>query len=345
MTHPAGPDAPIVISCGEPAGIGPEVAAKAWAALGSTMPLLWIGDPRHLPPDTPYRIVTQVEQAQGPCPDALPVLARDLGGRLRHGTPDPVHAQGVIAAISDGVALVQAGEARAICTAPISKAALIDGADFAYPGHTEYLAALAGDVPVVMMLACAALRVVPATIHIPLQDVPQALTAQVLRDTLRITHAALMQEFGIIAPRIAVAGLNPHAGENGKMGREEIETIAPLLDAMRGEGLTLIGPLPADTMFHAAARAGYDAAVCMFHDQALIPIKTIDFAGGVNVTLGLPFVRTSPDHGTAFGIAGLGVADATSMIAALGMARDMADARLRGGAVASGGSFSGQMKS
>ena len=340
----ASQDAPIVISCGEPAGIGPEVAAKAWAGLGATLPLLWIGDPRHLPAGTPTRIVGGASEAHGACPDALPVLARDFGGPARPGAPDPAHAQGVIDAIAEGVALVRSGAARAICTAPISKAALIDGADFAYPGHTEFLAALAGDVPVVMMLACDALRVVPATIHLPLRDVPQALTEKALRDTLRITHAALRHDFGLTAPRIAVAGLNPHAGEAGKMGTEDRDLIAPLLDALRAEGMNLTGPLPADTMFHAAARAGYDAAVCMYHDQALIPIKTIDFAGGVNVTLGLPFVRTSPDHGTAFGIAGQGVADATSMIAALRMARDMADARLRGSAGASGGSLFGQMK-
>lgn len=343
MTAQAGRQAPIVISCGEPAGIGPEVAAKAWAALGSELPLLWIGDPRHLPSGTPHRIVANAADAHGPCADALPVLARDFGTPVAVGKPDPTHALGVIDAIAEGVRLVQSGAARAICTAPISKAALIDGAAFAYPGHTEFLAALAGDVPVVMMLACAGLRVVPATIHIPLKDVPQALTAQVLRDALRITHAALVRDFGITAPRIAVAGLNPHAGEDGKMGREEQTMITPLLEAMRAEGMDLFGPLPADTMFHAAARAGYDAAVCMYHDQALIPIKTIDFAGGVNVTLGLPFVRTSPDHGTAFGIAGQGIADATSMIAALAMARDMADARSGATVGVSGESIFGKM--
>lgn len=344
MTQIAPAGAPIVISCGEPAGIGPEVAVGAWQALGAGMALVWIGDPSHLPPGTPHRIITDLSQAHGPCPDALPVLARDFGAPRLPGHPNPAHAQGVIDAIADGVALVTAGQARAICTAPIHKAALIDGAGFAYPGHTEFLAALAGDVPVVMMLACAALRVVPTTIHIPLSQVPTALTADLLRTTLRITAAALTRDFGIAAPRIAVAGLNPHAGENGKMGREEIEMIAPLIATLRAEGLNVFGPLSADTMFHAAARAGYDAAVCMYHDQALIPIKTIDFAGGVNVTLGLPFIRTSPDHGTAFDIAGKGVADATSMIAALKMARDMANARMGGNAGASGGSLAGQMK-
>ena len=179
----------------------------------------------------------------------------------------------------------------------------------------------------VMMLACDALRVVPATIHIPLSEVPGALNAELLRDTLRITHAALIRDFGITAPRLAVAGLNPHAGEGGTMGGEEIALIIPVLDNLRAEGMAISGPLSADTMFHPAARAGYDAAVCMYHDQALIPIKTLDFAGGVNVTLGLPFVRTSPDHGTAYDIAGRGVADASSLIAALKMAEAMAQAR------------------
>lgn len=303
---------PIVLSCGEPAGIGPEIAVAAWAALKSELPLLWIGDPRHLPAGTPAD---------------FPVLARDFGAPRVPGQPDPTHAQGVIDAITEGVDLIGQGRARAICTAPIHKAALKDGAVFPYPGHTEYLAALAGDVPVVMMLACDALRVVPATIHIPLVEVPTQLTARLLTDTALITARALQRDFGIAAPRIAVAGLNPHAGEDGKMGLEEIEMITPVITALRAQGLNIFGPLSADTMFHAGARAGYDAALCMYHDQALIPIKTIDFSGGVNVTLGLPFIRTSPDHGTAFDIAGTGRADATSMIAAIRLAAKMADAR------------------
>jgi 4-hydroxythreonine-4-phosphate dehydrogenase len=213
-------------------------------------------------------------------------------------------------------------------TLPIQKKALIDGAGFAFPGHTEYLAALAGVPRVAMMLACDALRVVPATIHIPLREVAAALTPDLLEATLRLTRAGLIRDFGIAAPRIAVAGLNPHAGEGGTMGDEEARLIAPVLDRLGAEGFDLRGPLPADTLFHPAARAGYDAAVCMYHDQALIPIKTVDFAGGVNVTLGLPFVRTSPDHGTALDIAGQGRADATSTLAALRMAVRMARARL-----------------
>ncbi len=304
--------APIVISCGEPAGIGPEIAVAAWAALRDEIPLQWIGDPRHLPADTP---------------SDFPVCASDFGAPRTPGIPNPLHAQGVIDAIAGGVDMVMTGQARAICTAPIHKAALKDGADFPYPGHTEYLAALADDVPVVMMLACDALRVVPATIHIPLAEVPVQLTARLLTDTALITARALKRDFGIAAPRIAVAGLNPHAGEDGKMGLEEIEMITPVITALRAQGLDIFGPLSADTMFHPAARSRYDAALCMYHDQALIPIKTLDFSGGVNVTLGLPFIRTSPDHGTAFDIAGTGAADATSMIAALRMAAKMADAR------------------
>jgi len=313
---------PIAISCGEPAGIGPEIAVAAWQAVKADFPVVWIGDPTHLPSGTPWGLFGEADPAQ-----ALPVLAQDFGTPRVPGQPNPAHAQGVIDAIAQGVSLAMDGTCSAICTAPIHKAALIDGADFAYPGHTEYLSALGGDVPVVMMLACDALRVVPATIHIPVAEVPRQLTAAVLTDTILVTHAALRRDFGIAAPRIAVAGLNPHAGEDGKMGREEIEMITPVLDALRSEGLDITGPLSADTMFHAGARQAYDVAVCMYHDQALIPIKTLDFSGGVNVTLGLPFVRTSPDHGTAFDIAGQGIADATSMIAALRMAHQMAEAR------------------
>ena len=316
---------PIVISCGEPAGIGPEIAYQAWEALGRDIPLLWIGDPRHLPKGADYQVVTDPSEAADAT--AMPVLAHDFGSENIAGKPNPAHAKGVIAAIAEGVKYVQNGAARAICTAPIHKAALIDGANFAYPGHTEYLAALAEVNRVVMMLASDMLRVVPVTIHTALANVPTALTASLLTDTLLITHAAMRRDFGIKAPRIAVAGLNPHAGEDGKMGMEEIEMITPVLDALRAQGMNISGPLSADTMFHPAARARYDVAVCIYHDQALIPIKTLDFSGGVNVTLGLPFVRTSPDHGTAFDIAGQGIADATSMIAAIRMADTMAKAR------------------
>ena len=316
---------PIAISCGEPAGIGPEIAVAAWNAVGRDIPMVWIGDPSHLPEGTDWQAVKSAGDAINA--NGFPVLERDFGAPRIAGQPNPAHAQGVIESIADAVALVQSGEAGAVCTAPIHKQALIDGANFAYPGHTEFLAALADRSSVVMMLACDMLRVVPATIHIPIADVPDRLTAAALTDTILITHAALIRDFGITKPRLAVAGLNPHAGEGGKMGMEEIEMITPTLDALRSEGFNIKGPLSADTMFHAGARASDDAAICMYHDQALIPIKTLDFSGGVNVTLGLPFVRTSPDHGTAIDIAGTGSADATSMISAIRMAADMVAAR------------------
>ncbi len=319
-----GATAPIAVSCGEPAGIGPEIALKAWSALGADCPFFWIGDPRHLPADAPMVEIADPSDAVAACRTAMPVLAHPFAAPARPGQPDPANARGVIGAIERAVALVQSGRASALCTAPINKKALIDGAAFAYPGHTEFLAALAGYTRVVMMLASDQLRVVPATIHIALADVPRALTPDLLRDTITITAEGLRTRFAIPRPRIAIAGLNPHAGEGGAMGREEIDWIGPLIAEMQRPDMELSGPLPADTMFHAAARARYDAAIAMYHDQALIPIKTLDFDRGVNVTLGLPFVRTSPDHGTAFDIAGRGIATPTSLIAALKMARDMA---------------------
>ncbi len=318
----------IAVSCGEPAGIGPEVAARAWAALRDDLPILWIGDPRHLPLGTPWQ-EADPSTARAVSARALPVLVQDFGPPARPGQPDPAHAAPVLAAIARGVALARSGVVEGLCTGPINKKALSDGAGFAYPGHTEYLASLAGVGRVVMMLVAPGLRVVPVTIHTALASVPDALTPELLDETLRLTAAALARDFGLPRPRIAVAGLNPHAGEGGRMGREEIEVITPVLERLRAEGMEIAGPLPADTMFHPEARARYDVAVCMYHDQALIPIKTVDFAGGVNVTLGLPFVRTSPDHGTAFDIACKGIADPTSMIAALRLASEMARARGR----------------
>lgn len=320
MTAPG----PVALSCGEPAGIGPEIAVKAWQTLRGSCPFFWIGDPRHLPAGTPVRQIASPAEALAACADALPVLPLAFGGNTAKGQADPANAAGVIQSIETAVRLTQAGEAAAVCTAPIHKKALIDGAGFAYPGHTEFLAALAGRQRVVMMLASEQLRVVPATIHIALADVPEVLTPGLLRETIEITAAGLRSQFGIAAPRIAVAGLNPHAGEGGAMGQEELDWIDGLILDMRNEGLDLSGPHPADTLFHAAARKRYDAAVCMYHDQALIPIKTLDFDRGVNVTLGLPFIRTSPDHGTAFDIAGSGQASPASLIEALKLAQAMA---------------------
>ncbi len=322
MSHP---QAPVVVSCGEPAGIGPEIAVSAWQTLKDSLPFAWMGDPRHLPEGTTFELLADIAQTPHVAARALPVLHHPFAKPTTPGAPDPENAQGVIDVIARCVDLVTCGAASALCTAPIHKRALIDGAEFAYPGHTEYLQALAGsDRRAVMMLASDALRVVPATIHIALADVPTVLTPALLRETLMITHADLQRRFGIDTPRLAVAGLNPHAGEGGAMGREELDWIADLIADLQVEGYDIRGPLPADTMFHAQARATYDAAVAMYHDQALIPIKTLDFDLGVNVTLGLPFIRTSPDHGTAFDIAGQGIANPTSMTEALKLAAKMA---------------------
>lgn len=315
---------PVAITCGEPAGIGPEIAAKAWAALRDRVPMVWLGDPRHLPDDTPSAEVASAEDALTVCPTALPVLRHDFAQPTTPGIAHLENAQGVVEVIARGVALVQSGAASALCTAPIHKKVLMDGAAFAYPGHTEYLEALTGAPRAVMMLACDALRVVPTTIHIALEDVPQVLTPALLRETITITALGLREQFRIDTPRIVVAGLNPHAGEGGAMGRQEGDWIAALVAEMAAEGMDVTGPWPADTLFHAAARARYDAAVCMYHDQALIPIKTLDFDRGVNVTLGLPIVRTSPDHGTAFDIAGRNIANPASMIEAILLAARMA---------------------
>ncbi len=319
--------APIALTCGEPAGIGPELAVAARRVLGTDVPFFWIGDPRHLPQGTAIAEISDPAQAIAVQADVLPVLVHQFAAPNRPGTPAPENAAGVIAVIERSVALVLSGQASAICTAPIHKKALKDGADFAFPGHTEFLAHLAGARRGVMMLACDTLRVVPVTIHIPLANVAAQLTPDLLADTIRITAAGMIRDFGIATPRIAVAGLNPHAGEGGAIGWDEIDVIIPVLNGLRAEGYQISGPHSADTMFHARARGGYDVAVCMYHDQALIPIKTLDFDGGVNVTLGLPFVRTSPDHGTAFDIAGKGIARPDSLIAALRMAARMAEKR------------------
>jgi len=318
--------APIALTCGEPGGVGPELAVAARAALPD-LDMVWIGDPRHLPKGSAYQLVDAPHQAREVPAGVLPVLAHPFAAENPPGVLVPDNARGVIEVIERAVALAMSGAVGAVCTAPLHKKALKDGAGFAFPGHTEFLAHLAGVQRVVMMLASPLLRVVPVTIHIPLSDVAAALTPELLEETIRVTHAGLIRDCGLAQPRIAVAGLNPHAGEGGAMGDEETCIITPVLDRLRAEGMAIVGPMSADTMFHARARAGYDVAVCMYHDQALIPIKTLDFDGGVNVTLGLPFIRTSPDHGTACDIAGRGLARPDSMIAALRLARDMALAR------------------
>ncbi|TXB69400.1 4-hydroxythreonine-4-phosphate dehydrogenase PdxA [Paracoccus aurantiacus] len=319
---------PIIVTCGEPAGIGPELAPRL---LDAGVPFVWLGDPRHLQGGTDW---TEIETLDTLPDQGLAVLRHDFAAPAMPGRIDPANAAGVIDVIERAVSLVMDGQASGICTMPINKKALKDGAGFGFPGHTEFLAHLAGNATVAMMLASTTVdppcRVVPATIHIAISDVPDALTPDALESAIRVTHDALIRDFGISAPRLAVAGLNPHAGEGGAMGVEEVDWINALLDRLRDEGMRISGPLPADTMFHAPARARYDAAICAYHDQALIPVKTLDFAGGVNVTLGLPFIRTSPDHGTALDIAGKGIADPDSAIAALRMAWQLAQSRGRG---------------
>jgi 4-hydroxythreonine-4-phosphate dehydrogenase len=280
---------------GDPAGIGPEIAAKAMAALHDRIPLRFVA--------------------------GRAALASAIPGR-----PETTDPAAVIESIRRAVELVQTGECAAVVTCPIAKKTLID-AGFAFPGHTEYLAALTHAPRAVMMLAVDGLRVVPVTVHTPLAQVPTLLTTDLIVETGRITAAALIRDFGIPAPRLALAGLNPHAGEGGALGGEEAAVIVPAIERLRAEGIAVTGPHPADTMFHAAARARYDAALCMYHDQALIPLKTIDFDRGVNVTLGLPIVRTSPDHGTAFDIAGKGIANPASLIAAIELAAQLAERR------------------
>jgi 4-hydroxythreonine-4-phosphate dehydrogenase len=295
---------------GDPEGIGPEVAAKAWHAFGGTIggrALTFAG-------------AANVFRAHGDFPDDAfwPAADTALRGESTAGA--------VIIAIETAVRSALDGRAAAVVTSPINKAMLLE-AGFPFAGHTAYLAELTGAPRAVMMLAGAGLRVVPLTVHIPLAEVPAAISCDAIIETAEIVLASLARDFGVGRPRLAIAGLNPHAGESGKLGREEEEIIAPAVAALRERGHRVLGPLPGDTMFHEAARNHYDAALCMYHDQALIPLKTLAFWEGVNVTLGLPIIRTSPDHGTAFDIAGQGVADPRSMIAAIRLAADMADAR------------------
>jgi 4-hydroxythreonine-4-phosphate dehydrogenase len=253
-------------------------------------------------------------------------LHRPLATTSHPGTLDPANAKAVIGAIEEAVSLTIAGHASAVVTNPIHKKVLYDGG-FGFPGHTEFLSSLAGNGRVAMMLVSPQLKVVPVTIHLALRAAIQMLTTEEIVATGLLTVLALRNDFGIGRPRLAVAGLNPHAGEGGSMGTEDRDIVAPAVEELRRAGIDVIGPLPADTMFHPRARSTYDAALCMYHDQALIPLKTIDFDGGVNVTLGLPFIRTSPDHGTALDLAGSGHARPDSLIAALKIARAMADRR------------------
>ncbi|MBB3161871.1 4-hydroxythreonine-4-phosphate dehydrogenase PdxA [Rhizobium laguerreae] len=327
---------PLALSQGDPAGIGPDITLMAWLRrreLGLP-PFFLIGDPdvlalraRQLNLSVSIRETDEASKAAGIFADALPVMTIPVGIEVVAGQPHAATAKGTIASIEKAVSLVIDGEALAVVTNPIAKAVLYE-AGFRFPGHTEFLADLAAratgrPVTPVMMLSGPKLRAIPVTIHIPVRDVPQALTGELITETCRIAHEDLKQRFGIGAPRLAVAGLNPHAGEGGAIGTEDEDVIRPAIERLRDEGIDAIGPLPADTMFHDEARARYDVAICMYHDQALIPAKALGFDDSVNLTLGLPFVRTSPDHGTAFGIAGKGLAREHSLVAALKLAAQL----------------------
>ncbi|MDU0308960.1 4-hydroxythreonine-4-phosphate dehydrogenase PdxA [Rhizobium sp. 10PS4] len=327
---------PLALSQGDPAGIGPDITLMAWLRrreLGLP-PFFLIGDPdvlalraRQLNLAVSIRETDEASKVAGVFAGALPVMTISAGIEVVAGEPHAATAKGTIASIEKAVSLVIDGEALAVVTNPIAKAVLYE-AGFRFPGHTEFLADLAAratgrPVTPVMMLSGPKLRAIPVTIHIPVRDVPQALTGELIMETCRIAHEDLRQRFGIEAPRLAVAGLNPHAGEGGAIGTEDEGVIRPAIERLRDEGIDAIGPLPADTMFHDEARARYDVAICMYHDQALIPAKALGFDDSVNVTLGLPFVRTSPDHGTAFGIAGKGLAREHSLVAALKLAAQL----------------------
>ncbi len=329
---------PLALSLGDPAGVGPEITVKAWQALRAEgPPFLVIGDYQLLATASPAgaSILARVgspEEAARVFPTALPVLDMPLQGRVVSGQPSAANAAMVVRWIETAVGLALSGAVNGVVTAPIAKAPLYE-AGFRFPGHTEFLDELTAAAPVsgrrgpVMMLAAGDLRTTLVTIHEPLAAVPALITADRIIRTAEVTLQALRRDFGVANPRLMVSGLNPHAGESGAIGREETDVIIPAVHELVSRGHDVRGPRPADTLFHAEARKGCDAVVCMYHDQALIPVKMLDFWGGVNVTLGLPVVRTSPDHGVGYDIAGRGLARADSLIAAVRLAADIARRR------------------
>jgi 4-hydroxythreonine-4-phosphate dehydrogenase len=327
---------PLALSIGDPAGVGPELAAAAWALSDAEglPPFFVVGSARVVAEaarrrgiTVPVCTVKTPDEVADCFADTLPVL--DLADLpYTPGDPDDAGAELALNALATATGLVRSGVASALVTGPIAKSRLAR-VGFTHPGQTEFVAEACGIAPenAVMMLAGPSLRVVPITVHVALRSVPHLLTAELIRSRAAITAAALARDYGIARPRLAVAGLNPHAGEDGRMGSEDMAVVAPAIASLRDAGIDAFGPLPPDTMFHAEAREGYDVAICMYHDQALIPLKALDFDAGVNVTLGLPIVRTSPDHGTAFGIAGTGTARVGPTIAALRMAGQCAARR------------------
>lgn len=325
--------APLAVSLGDPAGIGPEVIAKAWAIRDAHRlpPFFAIGDRRSIEAVWSGPIA-QITHPSGACAvfrDALPLLQVDEPDEVVPGLPTPAGARCALDSLEIAVGLARSGAASGLVTGPVSKAQLYS-IGFRHPGQTEFVAERCGIAAenVAMMMVGPDLRTVPVTIHRPIARVVEALTTELIVSRSRTVARGLQRDFGIEKPRLAVAGLNPHAGEGGSMGREELDIIAPAIQILRDEGLDVTGPHSPDTMFHAAARAAYDAAICMYHDQALIPLKTLHFDTGVNMTLGLPVLRTAPDHGTAFGIAGRAEANPRAMIAAIALAGQCARARL-----------------
>jgi 4-hydroxythreonine-4-phosphate dehydrogenase len=329
---------PLAVSLGDPAGIGPEIAVKAWRELHESGPaFIVVGDyelvrAAAVGGGLSTRRVTGAHETEAVFAEAMPVLDLPLQAAVVAGHADPAHAPAVIRWIETAVGLALSGDVAAVVTAPIAKAPLY-AAGFSFPGHTEFLAELTaaasydGARGPVMMLVAGDLKVALATIHLPLSTVAAALNVEGIVNTGLVTAQALRRDFGVERPRIALAALNPHAGEGGALGHEEIDIIAPAARALRELGVDCGDPGPADSLFHADARKSFDAVLCMYHDQALIPVKMLDFWGGVNVTLGLPIVRTSPDHGAGFDIAGRGIARADSLIAAIRLAQMLADRR------------------
>jgi 4-hydroxythreonine-4-phosphate dehydrogenase len=327
--------APLALTMGDPAGIGGELSVRAWLARRTARPFVALDDPDRLAAtaaalglDVPVRPVNSLAQGAETFPEALPVLPIRLAAPVMPGRPDPANAPAVIGSIEQATRLALSGEAAGLVTNPIHKSTLY-GTGFPHPGHTEFLAALTGAALPVMMLASPDLRVVPITVHASLRRMLEMITVERIVGVTRVTIAALQELWGIARPRVAIAGLNPHAGEDGTMGEEEITIINPAIAILRAEGHDVSGPFAADSMFTPEMRATYDVAMGMYHDQALIPLKTLDMRHGVNTTLGLPVIRTSPDHGTAFNIAGTGRADPTSLIAAIDLAADLAGRRGR----------------
>jgi 4-hydroxythreonine-4-phosphate dehydrogenase len=321
---------PLVVSLGDPAGIGAEIIAKSWERRESQAlpPFFVVGEISSISAvwSGPVAIIASPDEAAAAFAHALPVLRVGDGGCVEPGRPTVAGARIALDSLELAVGLTRSGAAAALVTGPVSKSQLYD-IGFVHPGQTEFVAERCGVAAsmVAMMLAGPTLRTVPVTTHIPLADVPAKLSTELIVTRGRTVIRGLRRQFGIARPRLAVAGLNPHAGEKGALGREEIELIAPAVERLQAEeDAEVFGPLASDTMFHARARAGYDAALCMYHDQALIPLKALHFDEGVNITLGLPIVRTSPDHGTAFDIAGRNVAAPDATIAAIALAASCA---------------------